>query len=97
MARTSTTSIPQRPSAATKPIILSASRGSSPPGSGQPVPGTNPASITSMSKERYTAASLVKKDRLESDLDILAYTRYSSGHPVPGTKPASIRSMSKER
>eukprot|EP00967_Tisochrysis_lutea_P096213 scaffold140770_cov31-Tisochrysis_lutea.AAC.2 len=84
--------MPQRPSAATSPTILRASRGSRPPGSGQPVPGTKPAcaglargctrmrvdingggfcaawgrqvadgawprtSMTSMSKERYTAS-----------------------------------------
>eukprot|EP00962_Isochrysis_galbana_P024251 scaffold7420_cov97-Isochrysis_galbana.AAC.3 len=37
------TSIPQSPSDATRPTILRASRGSRPPGSGQPVPGTKPA------------------------------------------------------
>jgi len=33
---------------------FNASRGNKPPGSGQPVPGTNPASIQSISKEIYT-------------------------------------------
>src|SRR5215470_4282890 len=48
---TSTTSRPQMPSAATSPRIFKASRGKKPPGSGQPVPGTNPQSSESTSKE----------------------------------------------
>ena len=36
---------------------FNASRGNKPPGSGQPVPGTNPASIQSISKEIYTPVS----------------------------------------
>src|ERR671925_742828 len=43
------------PSRAIMRRALSASRGSRPPGSGDPVPGTNPASIESMSKDRKTA------------------------------------------
>ena len=46
---TSTSSMPHRPSAATIPTIFSASRGSRPPGSGQPVPGTKAASMLSTS------------------------------------------------
>ena len=41
-----------RPGSDTILTRLSASRGSSPPGSGHPVPGTNPASMTSISKDR---------------------------------------------
>ncbi len=48
----STTSIPEMPPSATRRTRPSASRGSRPPGSGQPVPGTKPESITSMSKDR---------------------------------------------
>jgi hypothetical protein len=47
---TSTISIPQSPSFATLPTSPSASRGRKPPGSGHPVPGTNPQSTESMSK-----------------------------------------------
>mmetsp|Transcript_29504 Transcript_29504/g.73056 ORF Transcript_29504/g.73056 Transcript_29504/m.73056 type:complete len:253 (+) Transcript_29504:2061-2819(+) len=54
---TSTISIPHSPSLATSPTSLSASRGSRPPGSGHPVPGTNAASRLSMSYDRYTASA----------------------------------------
>ena len=47
-----TTAIPHRPSAATSPTILSASRGMKPPGSGQPVPGTKPANGTAQHPAR---------------------------------------------
>src|SRR5580658_5692480 len=52
---TSTASIAATPSFATPFKIASASRGRNPPGSGQPVPGTKPASMESTSKDRYTA------------------------------------------
>lgn len=48
---TSTSSMPHSPSLATPPTSLCASRGNSPPGSGQPVPGTNAASRESMSSD----------------------------------------------
>ena len=49
--------MPQMPSRAIIRSALSASRGSSPPGSGEPVPGTKPASIESMSNDRKTASA----------------------------------------
>ena len=52
---TSTTSMPQRPSRATRRSRRRTSRGRKPPGSGQPVPGTKPASSESTSKLRKTA------------------------------------------
>ena len=49
---TSTTSIATTPSLATPLRIANASLGKKPPDSGQPVPGANPQSIESISKER---------------------------------------------
>ena len=49
---TSTTSIATTPSCATPFRIANASLGRNPPDSGQPVPGTKPQSIESISKDR---------------------------------------------
>ena len=48
---TSQTSMAAIPSLAMPSTSFKASLGRSPPGSGQPVPGTNPASIESMSND----------------------------------------------
>src|SRR5579859_2372775 len=56
----STTSMPARPGWDTSRTRRNASRGRRPPGSGHPVPGTKPASITSISKDRYTAFAPVQ-------------------------------------